>query len=194
VTVPRPRPPWWVAAGLALAACGTLTPGAGPTTPGAPQAAVTVPAPPVPTGCHARGTPPRVLPDPTCTPGALNPAVTQATIRTTICVRGWTATIRPPLSWTEPIKRRLMRSYGYPAGTSLRTVELDHLTPLELGGAPAVVADLWPEPGASPNLKDTVESTARARVCSGRMTLVDAQTRIATDWAALGHALGVKGL
>src|SRR5215510_5854842 len=31
----------------------------------------------------------------------LNPAVTQATIGTTICVRGWTATIRPPPSYTD---------------------------------------------------------------------------------------------
>jgi hypothetical protein len=36
------------------------------------------------------------LPDPACTPGALNPDVTQASIGSTICVSGWTATIRPP--------------------------------------------------------------------------------------------------
>jgi hypothetical protein len=36
------------------------------------------------------------LPDRTRTPGALNPKVTQATIGTTICVRGWTQTVRPP--------------------------------------------------------------------------------------------------
>ncbi|MGW4529241.1 hypothetical protein [Amycolatopsis sp. NPDC004378] len=35
------------------------------------------------------------LPDPACTPGALNPDVTQASIGSTICVSGWTATIRP---------------------------------------------------------------------------------------------------
>ena len=37
----------------------------------------------------------------TLTPGVLNPAVTQATIRTTICTRGWTRTIRPPVSLHE---------------------------------------------------------------------------------------------
>src|SRR5579871_5396607 len=42
------------------------------------------------------------LPDPSCTPGALNPDVTQATIASTICKTGWTATVRPPLSVTEP--------------------------------------------------------------------------------------------
>ena len=42
--------------------------------------------------------------------GALNPAVTQATIRTTICVSGWTATIRPPVSYTAPLKLAQMRA------------------------------------------------------------------------------------
>ena len=37
----------------------------------------------------------------TLTPGVLNPAVTQATIRSTICGRGWTRTIRPPVSYTN---------------------------------------------------------------------------------------------
>jgi hypothetical protein len=41
------------------------------------------------------------LPDPTKTPGALNPAVTQATIGSIICVRGWTRTIRPPQQYTS---------------------------------------------------------------------------------------------
>ena len=40
------------------------------------------------------------LPDPTRTPGALNPEVTQATIGATICVRGWTQTVRPPQQYT----------------------------------------------------------------------------------------------
>src|ERR1035437_3182978 len=46
------------------------------------------------------------LPSHTLTPGALNPAVTQATIGMTICVSGWTTTVRPPTSYTTPLKRR----------------------------------------------------------------------------------------
>ena len=45
------------------------------------------------------------------TPGALNPAVTQATIRTTICRRGWTRTIRPPVSYTNALKARQLEQY-----------------------------------------------------------------------------------
>jgi hypothetical protein len=34
--------------------------------------------------------------DASCTPGAFDPDVTQSTIDQTICVSGWTATVRPP--------------------------------------------------------------------------------------------------
>ncbi len=64
------------------------------------------------------------LPNRSITPGAINGAVTQADIDTTICVRGWTRTVRPPESYTEPLKRRLIRAYGY-ADRELRDYELD---------------------------------------------------------------------
>lgn len=53
------------------------------------------------------------LPDPACTPGATDPRVTQATLATTICSRGYTAIVRPPLNVTEKIK---LRGCGYVAG------------------------------------------------------------------------------
>jgi hypothetical protein len=53
------------------------------------------------------------LPDSTRTPGALNPDVTQATIGSTICVRGWTRTIRPPRQYTSAMKRQQLREFGY---------------------------------------------------------------------------------
>jgi hypothetical protein len=42
---------------------------------------------------------------PTHTPGARYSKVTQATISKTICVKGWTATIRPPTSYTNALKK-----------------------------------------------------------------------------------------
>ncbi|WP_050807186.1 hypothetical protein [Acidiphilium sp. PM] len=59
----------------------------------------------------ARGASP--LPDPALTPGAINPAVREATIGATICRRGWTRTVRPPVSYTEPLKKAQIRRYGY---------------------------------------------------------------------------------
>src|SRR5258707_15688107 len=36
------------------------------------------------------------LPDRSCTPGSIDPAVTQRNIHSTICRAGWTAKVRPP--------------------------------------------------------------------------------------------------
>src|SRR5947209_3037701 len=85
------------------------------------------------------------LPDPACTPGALNPDVTQSTIGSTICVSGWTATIRPSTSYTNKLKVQGIADYGY-TDTSLSDYEEDHFLPLELGGAPKDPKNLWPEP------------------------------------------------
>lgn len=66
------------------------------------------------------------LPNSSRTPGALNPAVTQRDIYSTICVRGWTRTVRPPEAYTERLKREQIRLYGYRDGW-LRDYEEDHL-------------------------------------------------------------------
>ncbi|MBL7490817.1 hypothetical protein I6A60_30835 [Frankia sp. AgB1.9] len=144
-----------------------------------------------PAHCQARDN--NEEPDPTCTPGALNPAVTQATIGSTICTSGWTATIRPPTSYTNKIKREAIAAYGNYAGTAMGSYELDHLISLEIGGSPTAVANLWPEKGEH-NDKDPVENAAKVAVCSGKMTLIDVQQQIATNWVALGHELGVTGI
>ena len=70
------------------------------------------------------------------TPGVRNPAVTQATIGTTICVRGWTATVRPPVSYTNSLKATGLVAYGY-TNRDPASVEEDHLLPLEGGSAGA---------------------------------------------------------
>ena len=47
----------------------------------------------------------------TLTPGVLNAAVTQASIASTVCRRGWTRTIRPPVSYTNALKATGLRQY-----------------------------------------------------------------------------------
>ena len=129
-------------------------------------------------------------PDAACTPGATDPRVTQANLATTVCKAGYSATVRPSTSVTEPIKRAEMLAYGF-AGLSLTDYELDHLVSLELGGAPADVANLWPEawndqPGVlGAHSKDKVENFLHEQVCRGAMRLADAQRAIATDWRAI---------
>ena len=128
------------------------------------------------------------LPDPAMTPGAVNPAVTQKTIGETICVRGWTRTVRPPEDYTYDLKRRQIRAYGY-ADRRLRDYEEDHLVSLELRGSPDDSRNLGPEPhhtadGWGSYRKDELENALKRLVCSGRVSLTDAQRAIATDWIA----------
>jgi hypothetical protein len=119
--------------------------------------------------------PPPYYADATRTPGVLNPEVTQATIRSTICVRGWTRTVRPSSSYTGELKLRLMTEYGV-RGSPGRYQE-DHLVSLELGGDPADPRNLWPQPRPWADRVDTVENELNDAVCSGRLTLAEAQQR-----------------
>ena len=128
------------------------------------------------------------LPDPSLTPGALNPAVTQGDIYATICVRGWTRAVRPPEQYTERLKRRQIREYGY-RDRWLRDYEEDHLIPLELGGSPTSPRNLWPEPhhvagGWGSYRKDRLENRLNHLVCSGRLRLAAARRAIARNWIA----------
>jgi excalibur calcium-binding domain-containing protein len=131
------------------------------------------PAPPGPGTCHLNGK----AQDPGCTPGVLNPAVTQRTIKGTICRAGWTSRIRPPESYTEPLKLKLMKAYGY-GGSSPSGFELDHLISLELGGAPSDERNLWPESHKNSYNKDGLENSLRSQVCSHSISLAKAQWRI----------------
>ena len=153
--------------------------------PGA-QATYTVQPQPAAASCHYGYSGPYPLPDPRCTPGAVNPNVTQATIASTICVSGYTSSIRPPESITEPEKVASAAAYGYTG--SLHTAEYDHLISLELGGDPDDPANLWVEPNDRPaatttaNSKDVLENRLHDLVCDGRLTLAAAQQAIATNW------------
>lgn len=116
-----------------------------------------------------------ILADPTRTPGVLNPDVTQADIRSTICRTGWTATIRPPTSYTNALKARQMRQYREPG--SLSDYQEDHLISLELGGSPTDPRNLWPEPYPRASDVDKIENELNTEVCSGDLTLAQAQQR-----------------
>jgi hypothetical protein len=113
--------------------------------------------------------------DPIRTPGVLNPDVTQANIHTTICVKGWTRTIRPPSSYTNELKRKQMREYG--VGGSLSDYQEDHLISLSLGGHPTDPRNLWPEPEPRALHVDETERDLHEQVCSGELTLAEAQQK-----------------
>jgi len=201
---------------LALAGCGTgssSTPQAAtsPSPPAAPAAASTPPAASAAPAAthHARHARPLLtvhdpgevtgslsgpcqtrhhgmLPDASCTPGSIDPAVTQANIGSTICRSGYTGTVRPPESQTEQFKL----SVAEPAyGQSGVSGELDHLVPLELGGSNDAT-NLWVESGSIPNPKDAVENALNREVCDGVLSLRAAQREIARNWLTAARQLG----
>jgi hypothetical protein len=121
-----------------------------------------------------------VLPDPASAPGEINPDVTQATINATICVHGWTATVRPPVSYTNAIKRRLL-----PPGHKLSEYELDHRLSIEDSGAPARPANLWMMIYADrygARVKDVLETRLRELVCSEKISLDKARSALLGNW------------
>jgi len=130
---------------------------------------------------EASGLPNRLL-----TPGAINPAVTQANIHSNICVSGWTTTVRPPVTYTNQLKYSQLHSgYNLDSDMSLKDYEEDHQVPLEVGGSPTSAQNLWPEPrnirlGAA--LKDELENRMHDLVCSGQVTLKTAQSVFMINW------------
>ncbi|MDJ0460042.1 hypothetical protein PUN71_022795 [Arthrobacter sp. NQ7] len=132
------------------------------------------------------------LPDPACTPGAVDPAVTQDNLASTICKSGYTTTVRAPASDTDKTKVLSLTQYGQ---TKASTTEYDHLISLQLGGTNAV-SNLWPEPNragapGTTNPKDAIETRLNKAVCAHRVTLAAAQKAVATNWVTAEKDLGL---
>lgn len=119
------------------------------------------------------------LPDPACTPGAILPAATVDQI----CQSGYSSSVR---NVPQSTKDAVFAEYGI-ASHSPGEYEVDHLISLELGGSNGI-ANLWPEP-ANPtpgfHQKDQTENYLHDQVCSGKISLQQAQIEIATDWLAV---------
>ena len=122
------------------------------------------------------------------TPGVINIAVTQSNISQNICKSGWTATVRPPVSYTNNLKSQQLSgpyaSFTKIWGTDPSAYEEDHLISLQLGGSPTDPKNLFPEPYAGNNArkKDVVETKLKRLVCAGTITLKEAQKAISTNW------------
>lgn len=118
------------------------------------------------------------------TPGAVDPAVTQATISSTICAPGWTARVAPSAGYLATLKRKQIEQY-HATGPASAYVE-DHLIPLSLGGAPADPKNLWPQPRSRASIDRGFENGLVRQVCAGTIPLAQAQNLIAT----IKHAAG----
>ena len=109
------------------------------------------------------------LPDPACTPGVVDPALTRADL----CPHLGAAVVR---NVPQSEKDKVRAEYN-----DHRAGEIDHLISLELGGSNDI-HNLWPEDGKIPNPKDAVENRLHAQVCAGSITLHQAQQEIRVDW------------
>ncbi len=123
-------------------------------------------------GCMVRGP----LQDSACTPGAIIASAT----KDVICQPGYARSVR---NVPTSEKDQVYAEYDI-ASHSPGEYEVDHLVSLELGGSNDI-ANLWPE-AASPkpgfHQKDKVENYLHDQVCSGAISLQQAQIEIATNW------------
>jgi len=127
-------------------------------------------------------------PDTAPPPGAINPNVTQSNIAQTICRPGWTATVRPPESYTYELKRQQMAARHLPGRP--RDYQEDHYVPLEIGGHPSDPRNLWPQPIQEAYLKDMLERALNRAVCGGKMTLMNAQRCLLNElWTACARRM-----
>jgi hypothetical protein len=113
----------------------------------------------------------------------INPDVTQHNISDTICVRGWTKTVRPPLAYSNAVKKELFSEYGLPLSL-MGDFQLDHIIPLGLGGSPADLRNLQLQDADEAEQKDDVERCLMRAVCQGRVELDEARRLIWGDWKA----------
>jgi len=134
------------------------------------------------TGCQANGP----LQDRACTPGAIFPNVT----KDDICKSGYARSVR---NVPESEKNQDYAEYGITHHTTGQ-YEVDHLISLELGGSNDI-SNLWPE-AASPvpgfHEKDQVENYLHDQVCSGAVSLQQAQIEISTNWLAVYNSMPKK--
>jgi hypothetical protein len=121
------------------------------------------------------------LPDRRCSPGAFYAGVTKAVL----CSPAFQpSNIR---AMTKQLKHAVEIAYGMAPRKYHRTLEIDYIVPLELGGANNL-ANLFPESQtADPGYlaKDRLELKLHDLVCAGKMTLTTARQSIAANWISL---------
>jgi hypothetical protein len=139
--------------------------------------------------CTARARNGYPEPDPRCTPGGVNSTITEDVLRNP----AWRTREVRNCAESEARKHAAYAWYGIvkPRINSKENqfCELDHLVPLELGGADGM-GNIWPQCGPDAvtlnqryfKHKDRVENYLADQVKAGRMPLAEAQRGIARDW------------
>jgi hypothetical protein len=122
------------------------------------------------------------LPNPNITPGETNPELTKSVVCDS---RYRTGDVRKV---SEATKLQVYKNYnvknheGY--CSSAYGCEVDHLIPLLLGGSNSQ-KNLWPQPFSgewNARMKDRLEVKLGNLVCSGKVSLEQAQKDISSNW------------
>lgn len=117
----------------------------------------------------------------TLTPGAYDALATAVDA----CVKGYATRRRPTVWQALKLKRQALQRYGLSPLNPLNWsgYTLDHLVPLELGGLPLSLLNVWPQLKADAKRKDAEENHLRRLVCTGTITLAAAQQAMIADWS-----------
>jgi hypothetical protein len=115
-----------------------------------------------------------------------DPAVTQETLAMTVCVPGYTQSIRHRARLLSRHKLALLADAGL-TPEAAADFRLDHILPLTLGGNPHALSNLALQPLALSYRKDRIERKLGCLVCTGQISLDDAQSAILEDWQAAYH-------
>lgn len=140
------------------------------------------------------------LPDPKVTPGAVDSRLIADTsgkphmvggVEANLCAKDFRT--GPWRKVSESEKKKACTEYGITKGCPGPAYELDHLISLEIGGSDDL-ENLWPQPIKEARIKDhSTEDVLPKLVCSGKMSLKEAQSCISTDWVACGKKIaGMK--
>jgi len=120
-------------------------------------------------------------PDRRCSPGAYYSKLTKAVI----CSASFrTSSIR---NVPQSEKYAVEAEYGMAQRLYGRTLEIDHIVSLELGGSNDI-ANLYPErasPAPGYKVKDRLENKLHSLVCSGSMSLQSVRIGISSNWQKL---------
>jgi hypothetical protein len=118
------------------------------------------------------------LPDRGMTPGGV-----ASTDLRKVCKRAYVKSFKPV---PPDVVAQVYKEYGiqHPDPTDY---EIDQLVSLDLGGSNDIF-NLWPQSTRTrpwnAQLKNRLEKRLRQLVCTGKLSLVEAQSALATDWTA----------
>lgn len=110
----------------------------------------------------------------------LTPGVVATRDVAAICQAGFAGDARSERPVTVKLRNQVLESYGIPKNAKGYT--LDHVIPIELGGATNDARNLYPGEPTNQRAKDKVENAMHRAVCEGGLALWKAQGCMSLNW------------